>query len=71
MSLAVSNEIGGGLVLGRAGVRLGDLLSTCSVGEMEIMGLGYDLIMFACTGRHECVLFAGCSDIVPHRECGI
>lgn len=55
----------------RAGMRLGDLLSTCSVGEIQIMGLGDDLIMFACTRRHECVLFSGCSELVPHGGNGI
>jgi hypothetical protein len=52
-------------------MRLGDLLSTCSVVENTDHGFGGDLIMFACTRRHECVLFVGYSDFAPHRECGI
>lgn len=52
-------------------MRLGDLLSTCSVGQIQIMGLGDDFIMFACTRRYECVLFAGCSELAARRGCGI
>lgn len=58
MSLAIWIDIGGGLVLQGWHGKLVDLLSTCSVGEIQIMGLSDDLIMFACTRRHECVLFS-------------
>lgn len=71
MSLAAWNEIGDGLGFGRASMRLGYLLSTCSVEENTDHGFGGDLTMFARTRRHECVLFVGCSDLAPHKECGI
>lgn len=35
------------------------------------MGLGDDMIMFACTRRYECVLFVGCFKLASYGKFGI